>query len=68
VFFDHGFIFLEVFRRILFLFIGESERIADRSLAARPVQVNPLKASAYNGGKPVGSANINFQAEMLKVL
>jgi len=48
--------------------IGESERIADRSLAARPVRVNPLKASAYNGGKPVGSTNINFQAEMLKVL
>jgi len=27
-----------------------------------------MKASAYNGGKPVGSTNINFQAEMLKVL
>jgi putative transposase len=47
--------------------IGESERIADRSLAARPVRVNPLKASTYNGGKPVGSTNSRSLAEMLKV-
>jgi transposase len=35
---------LNIGRKVMSNVIGESARIADRSLAARPVRVNPLKS------------------------
>lgn len=40
--------------------IGESFGIVDRSLAARPVRINPLKTAAYNGSKSIDSSNLDF--------